>query len=76
MHKVLSPDSGHYLMLVQDMKLIKMKSCTINKLSLTSLVIYIIFVIGKRVHGMNWIVMWDKIEGTKYETGRNFKHSA
>lgn len=23
--------------------------------------------IGNRVHGLNWIVMWDKIEGTKYE---------
>ncbi|XP_025412581.1 probable RNA-binding protein 46 [Sipha flava] len=22
---------------------------------------------GTRVHGINWIVMWDKIEGTKYE---------
>lgn len=23
--------------------------------------------IGKQCHGLNWIVTWDKIEGTKYE---------
>ncbi|CAH1723367.1 unnamed protein product [Aphis gossypii] len=28
---------------------------------------------GKRVHGINWIVMWDKIEGTKYECEGYFK---
>jgi len=31
-------------------------------------------VIGKRVHGINWIVMWDKIEGTKYECEGYFKN--
>lgn len=28
---------------------------------------------GKRVHGLNWIVMWDKIEGAKYENEIHYK---
>lgn len=29
--------------------------------------VYFCLNIGKRVHGLKWIVMWDKIEGAKYE---------
>lgn len=38
-----------------------------------SVLIFVFIYTGKRVHGVNWIVMWDKIEGTKYENEGFFK---